>query len=98
RLLEPLEVGDGGIGRTEDRALEGGGEEAAVEVVEAADGDEPAVEDDEAGKVLVVAAQAVADPRAHAGASLQSCPGVEEVVRAGVLREGGRHRSDHAEV
>src|SRR5262249_443966 len=67
----------------------GGGEEAVVEVVQPAGGDRPAVEDEEGGQVAVLAAQAVADPGAHAGPPLQDRAGVQEVVGARVFGRGG---------
>ena len=72
----------GGFAGLEDRALIGGRQEAAVEVVEAAGRDQAAVEDDEAGQVLVLAAQAVTDPRPHARPALEAGAGVQEVVGA----------------
>src|SRR5262249_60291812 len=56
--LQAADVGDGRVAGPEDGALVGGGQEAAVEVVEAARRNEAAVEDDEPGQVAVVAASA----------------------------------------
>ena len=82
----------------EDRALIRCGEKAAVEVVEAAGRDEPAVEHHEARQVSVLAAETVASPSAHAGPALQAAAGVEEIIRVCVLGEIARHRAHHGEV
>ena len=98
RRFGRLGVGDAGHGGLEDRALVGGGEEAAVEVVQPAGRDQAAVEDDEAGQVLALAAQAVGGPGAHAGPALQAGAGVEEVVGVGVLGKFAGHRADERQL
>ena len=79
--------------RLKDRALIRRRQEAAVEAIEPAGRNHAAVEDDEAGQVLALAAQAVGDPRAHAGPALQAAAGVHEVIGVGVLREVRRPSS-----
>ena len=83
-----------GIAGPEDRALEGRGQEAAVEVVQPAGRDQAAVEDDEAGQIVVLAPQAIVDPRPHAGPALNAGSGMEEIVGAGVLGKFRHHRAD----
>src|SRR5438876_650796 len=63
----------------EQRALEGGGQKAVVETVEAAGRDHAAAQDDEAGQVAADAAQAVGDPGAHARPALLAVAGVQEI-------------------
>ena len=60
----------------EDRALKRRGQEPGVEVVEPAGRDQPAIQDDEPRQVGTLRAQAVAEPRAHAGPALESRAGV----------------------
>lgn len=78
--FDPADVCDRVRARVEDRALIARGEEAAVEVVEAAGRDQAAVQDDEAGEVIALATQAVTEPGPHAGTTLQARAGVEEIV------------------
>lgn len=93
-----FDVGDGSVSGVKDRALVGGGKVAGIEVIETAGRNEPSVEDDESREVLVVGAEAVADPGSHTGTSLQTGTGVEKVVRRGVLGKLGSHRFDEGEV
>ena len=65
--------------------------EATAEAIESAGGNEASVDGDEAGEILVFAAEAVIDPGAHTGASLNTTAGVEEVVGEGVFGELGDH-------
>ena len=60
--------------------------------------DQAAVEDDEAGQVLALAAQPVGHPGAMAGPALEAAAGVQEVVGAGVLGEVRDHRPDDRQV
>ncbi len=71
----------------ERRALIRGRQKTAAEAIHAARRDHAAVEHDEAGQVLALAAQAVGDPGAHAGAALLAVAGVHEIVGVGVLGE-----------
>src|SRR5262249_34844448 len=96
--LAAYDIGHRRIARLEDGALVGGGQEAAVEVVQAARRNESAVEDEEAGQVLALAAPAVAEPRAHARPTLNAAAGVQEVVGAGVLGELRHHRADDGQI
>src|SRR5262249_52152519 len=93
-----IDVGHGRVTGFEDRALVRGRQEAAVEVVQAAGRDQPAVEHDEAGKVAVRAGEAVTEPGPHARPALHAGPGVQEVVGAGVLGELGNHGPDYTQV
>src|SRR5687767_13652091 len=70
--FERLDVGEGLAFGTEERGLAGGGEVAVAEIVDAAGGNQPAVEDDEAREVVALAPQSVNRPRAGAGAALDS--------------------------
>jgi len=85
--LGGIDIGDGGVSGVEDRALIGGRKVTGVEVVEATGRDEASVEDDESREILVLGAEAIADPSAHTRATLETGTGVEEVVRGGVFRE-----------
>ena len=53
---------------------------------------------DEAGQVLVVAAQAVVDPGAEAGPAGDGMAGVQEQHAVGVQRQVGLHRADDGQV
>ena len=93
-LLAGSDVGEDLLGRAKHGTLVGRGEEGVAEALETTRRDEAAVEDDEAGKVAILAPEAVGRPRAHGGASGEAESGVEEVVGVGVLVEGRGHRSD----
>src|SRR5439155_10052148 len=93
-----MDVGHRVCAGFEDGGLVGGGEEAGVEVIEAARRNQAAVEDYEAGEVFGFGAQAVGDPCAHAGPALRARAGVEEVVGGGVLGKVGSHGADEGEV
>ena len=53
---------------------------------------------DEAGQVLVLGAQAVGDPGAHAGPAGPRRAGVEQQLGGGVVELVGVHRPDHAQL
>ena len=84
--------------RLENRTLIRRGQEAAVEIVQPARRDEPAIQHDEAGQVRIFAAESVASPSAHARAALQSAAGVQEIIRVRVLGKLARHRAHDREV
>jgi hypothetical protein len=85
--LRGVDVRDGLLAREENRSLISGRQKSRSEAVESARGNEPAVEDDEAGEVAVHRAEAIAEPRAHARTPLEAAAGVEEVIRRSVLGE-----------
>ena len=60
--------------------------------------DQAAVEHDEPGQVLALAAQAVGHPGAVAGPALEPAAGMQEVIGGGVLREIRDHRADDGQV
>ena len=83
----------------EDRALVGGRHVAARPVLGPADRPAGLVEHDhEAGQVLVLAAQAVGDPRAEAGVAAEDPAGVHHQHRRAVDRRLGVHRVDERDV
>ena len=79
------------------RALVGGGEKGRTPVIHAAM-PEGGADGDEAGEILVLAAKAVGDPRAHAGAHEIVAAGVYFQERAAVRRIGTVQRIDDAQV
>ena len=97
--LALLSGGDlGGGGEVDDRvalvaegdALVGGGEDAAApEDGAAARAAGAALEYDKAGKVIALAAKAVSDPSAHAGATEEAAAGVHLEFSRGVVEECG---------
>ena len=109
--LEPLEVapglavadeGDPGLLRLqpampERRPLVGGGEEPRAEVVRAALR-EVLADRHVSREVLVLAAQPISDPRAHAGPDERVAAGVPFQHGTAVPRVRAVHRVDHAEV
>src|SRR5262249_39956552 len=92
------EVSDGLGAAAEEGALEGGGEGTGAGAIEAGGGERAGIEDDETGQLLVLGAEAVGDPGAHAGAALLAVAGVEKVVGVGVLGEVGGDGTDDGEV
>ena len=58
----------------------------------------PGHSDDEAGQVLVLGAQAVGDPRAHARPRQRALAAVHQQQRRLVVRDVGVHRADDADV
>src|SRR6187401_2789613 len=58
----------------------------------------PRNQDDEGGQILVVAAQAVAEPRADAGAPDDLVPGVHEDLRRRVIELRRLHRADDGDL
>src|SRR5207302_8866907 len=83
---------------TEDRALKAGGQKAAAEVFQAARGNEAAVQNDKAGKVLAFAAQPVANPRSHTGPARKSKTSMEKIIGAGVLGKIRSHGTNNAQI
>ena len=53
---------------------------------------------DEAGQILILGAQAISQPRSHAGTSRLQMPDVHHHHRAGMFRRVGMHRMDKAEI
>ena len=77
---------------TEGDALEGSWEEAAgPEGIAGAGAAWSALEDDKAGKVFGFAAEAVGDPRAHAGSAGGLKAGVHKELGGSVIEDVGRH-------
>src|SRR5262245_12684384 len=74
-----------------------GGEESRCVVVDAAMSQRGA-DGDEAGQVLVFGAEAIGDPRAHAGADEGVAAGVQFEKRAAVPRVGTMHGPNDAQV
>ena len=85
--LRGLDVGNGLAAGLENRALEAGREKAAVEVVEAPRRNQPAIEHDEARQVIARAANAVSDPRSHAGTPELPRAGVHKQLRRRVIEQ-----------
>ena len=97
--LGPVEVEDRRALGAEDRALVLGRHVAARPVLGAADRPAARVEhDDEAGQVLVHAAQAVVDPRAEARAAGEDLARVHLQHRRAVDRRVGGHRVQEGDV
>ena len=92
------DVCDGVRARLEDRSLVARRQEAAVEIVQPARRDEPAVQHDEARQLGILAAETVACPRAHARPPLQPAARVQEIIRVRVLGKFTRHRTHNREV
>ena len=53
---------------------------------------------DEAGQILVLGAQAISQPRSHAGTSRLQMPDVHHHHRTGMFRRVGMHRMDETEI
>ena len=86
------EVEDGVALSSEGNALKGGWEEAAgPERIAGAGAAWSALEDDKAGKVFGFAAEAVGDPRAHAGSAGGLKAGVHKELGGSVIEDVGRH-------
>ena len=97
--LAGLHVAEGlGVLGIEHRALVDRGQEAVAEDVDPAQGDAAAAEDHEPGQVLVLGAEAVGHPRAHAGEAVERHAAVEVEVGLGVLHERGGHRADDGQL
>jgi hypothetical protein len=82
----------------ENRALERGGQEAAVKIVEATWRNQPAVEDHKARQVAALAPQAIGHPSAGAGPPLLAVTRVEKIIGIGVLGKVGDHRTHYREI
>ena len=74
------------------------GRNPLAEAIDAAGGNQAAVEHHEAGQILALAAQPVGNPGPVAGPALQAAAGVQEVVGARVLGEVRHHRADDRQV
>ena len=70
RRFHPADVRDGRVAGPEDRRLVARREEAAVEVVEPARGNQPTIEHDEGRQVAALRPQPIPDPGPHARAAL----------------------------
>ena len=93
-----LEVGDGMLAFAAQRALVGSRQKAAAKQIESARRNQPALQHDEPGQIVALAAQTVSHPSAHARPALESGAGVHEVIRGGVLGMIGDHRADDGHV
>lgn len=95
--LERVDVRNGLFVGQEDRSLVGCGQEGIAKALHAAGGDEPSVENHETRQFGTLASESVARPGTHGWPARDAMPGVEEVVRTGVLGEARCHRTDDAE-
>src|SRR5262249_25681021 len=93
-----MQIGHGLAAALKERALEGGGQETAVEAIEPARWYHAAAEHEEAGQVTARAAQAISNPCSHAGPTLLAVARVDEVIGVGVLGKSRNHRTDDAQV
>ena len=98
-LLRRTQVNDRIAGGAELRPLVGGRHEASPPIRLAVDGAAAMIcEDHVAGQVLVLRAQTVGQPTAHAGMAGQHRAGVHLVQGRTVIVGQGMHRADHREV
>ena len=93
-----FEIKDGVAGAAEGGAGVGGGEEAGGEVIGTAACSGTGAEDDEAGEILRLRAEAVGDPGAHGRATDLIVAGEEFELAGMVVELVGVHRADEAEV
>ena len=92
------ELGHVGMLGVDVRALERAGQEPRPPVLDAHDRQPAGAHGDEAGQVLILRAQAVGDPRAHAGPGLPPLAAVHQHQRRLMIGHVGVHRADDAEV
>ncbi len=86
------------VARVDVGALVGAGQEGRLPVLRLLDGIAARTHGDEAGQVLVVAAQAVGHPRTHARPDLPGLAAVHEQQRRLVIGHVGVHGADDADV
>ena len=89
---------DVGVLRVDVRALIDAGQEAGLPVLRFLNRVAAGAHGDEAGQILVLGAQAVGEPRAHAGADQPGVAAVHQQQRRLVVRHVGVHRADDADV
>ncbi len=89
---------DLGVTAVDISPLENAGQECRLPVLRFRDRETAGAHHDEAGKVLVLGAQSVEDPRAHARAGLARIAAVHEHERRLVIGDVGVHRADHADL
>ncbi len=99
RVLDVLdELLDLGVARVDVGALVGAGQEGGLPVLRLLNGVAARTHGDEAGQVLVVAAQAVGHPRTHARPNLPGFAAVHQQQRRLVIGHVGVHRANDADV
>ncbi len=82
-----------GLGQ-EHRTLISRRQETAAETIETARWNQPSIDDDETGQLLIFGPQTVSEPSPHAGPALEAAAGMQEVIGIGVFGEFRRHRLD----
>ena len=89
---------DFGVLRVDVGALVDAGQKAGLPVLRFLNRIAAGAHGDEAGQILIFGAEAVSDPRAHAGADQPGFAAIHQQQRRLVVRHVGVHRADDADV